>query len=253
MGSDEFSIFSKNDIPFPEAQLNIHQPTLKQIGLIGQENFFLGCKTLTISKDKIEDDIDLSKITNFDVFMSIVQDKNPASQRSRACAQMLLLLMFPNYKVNFLPGSIGFIDTSGDKPRVLQINAANFDKFREIVKEMFCLKDIFNEQTGYNPATEVEGKLAEKFRKYHEKIAKMKNGEDGQTSSIFSRYISILAVGQKKDINTLLDYSVYQIMNQFRRFIMKQNFDIYVQEKLAGAKDLDEVDNWKGDLNSLNH
>jgi len=35
MGSDEFSIFSKNDIPFPEAQLNIHQPTLKQIGLIG--------------------------------------------------------------------------------------------------------------------------------------------------------------------------------------------------------------------------
>ena len=34
---------------------------------------------------------------------------------------------------------------------------------------------------------------------------------------------------------------------------MKQNFDIYVQEKLAGAKDLDEVDNWKGDLNSLNH
>ena len=75
------------------------------------------------------------------------------------------------------------------------------------------------------------------------------NGESNKIS-ILSRYISILAVGQSKDINSLMQYTVYQLYDEFKRFELKQNYDIYFNAKLAGAKDLDEVDNWMKDLHS---
>lgn len=245
---NELLLMSKNDIPFPEAQLTIHQPSIKQIGYLGQEDFFLGCQFLTINKNKIQDSQEIENASDFDIFMSIAHDKNPVSRRNRTCAQMVLLLLFPQYKANFLPRGIGFIDTSGDKPKVLQIDQNSFSKFQDILKQMFCLDLIFGANQEYNPADERAKKLAQKFKKYHQKLAKQKGKEEGQDSSIFSRYISILAVGQNKSINTLLDYSVYQLMNQFRRYQSKQAFDIYIEAKMAGAKDLDEVDNWMGDL-----
>ena len=50
---NELGLMVKNDIPFNEAQLTIHQPSVKEIGLIGEEDFFIGCQLLTVSKDKM--------------------------------------------------------------------------------------------------------------------------------------------------------------------------------------------------------
>ena len=35
-----------------------------------------------------------------------------------------------------------------------------------------------------------------------------------------------------------------------RRFKMKESFDMYVQAKMAGAKDIGEIENWMGDITS---
>jgi hypothetical protein len=59
-----------------------------------------------------------------------------------------------------------------------------------------------------------------------------------------------LAVGERKDMNKLLQYTVYQLFDEFRRFKMKEEYDIYVQAKMAGAKDLDEIENWMSDIHS---
>jgi hypothetical protein len=64
-------------------------------------------------------------------------------------------------------------------------------------------------------------------------------------------YISILAIGLQKDKNVLLQYTVYQLFEEFHRFRMKESFDIYIQAKMAGAKDLEEVDNWMNDFDIL--
>ena len=62
--------------------------------------------------------------------------------------------------------------------------------------------------------------------------------------SILSRYISILAVGLQKDLNSLMHYTIYQLYDEFQRFQLKVQWDAYVQARMAGAKDLEEVDNW---------
>ena len=41
---------SNNDIPFIEAQLIIHQPTIQEIALIGEKAFFLGVISWTLIK-----------------------------------------------------------------------------------------------------------------------------------------------------------------------------------------------------------
>jgi hypothetical protein len=36
-------LLSGNDIPFIEANLTIHTPTIKEIGFIGEDDFYIGC------------------------------------------------------------------------------------------------------------------------------------------------------------------------------------------------------------------
>ena len=43
---------SGNDIPFPEAAITVHSPTIKEIGYIGEDEFFLGCNLLNFNKEE---------------------------------------------------------------------------------------------------------------------------------------------------------------------------------------------------------
>jgi hypothetical protein len=40
---NELLYLSGNDIPFIEAKVIIHQPTIKEIAYIGEKSFFTGC------------------------------------------------------------------------------------------------------------------------------------------------------------------------------------------------------------------
>jgi len=51
-------------------------------------------------------------------------------------------------------------------------------------------------------------------------------------------------------MNKILQYTVYQLFDEFRRFRLKEEYDLYIQAKMAGAKDLEEIENWMGDIHS---
>ena len=74
---NDLLLLSGNDIPFVAAQVNIHQPTIKEIAYIGEEAFFTGCQLLNFSKDILneEDKSNLEQLSNFEVLMSIINDK----------------------------------------------------------------------------------------------------------------------------------------------------------------------------------
>ena len=97
----------------------------------------------------------------------------------------------------------------------------------------------------YNPGGELARKIAEKLKKGRQAAAAAK-GE--QKVSILTRYVSILSVGLQQDMNSFLNYTVYQLFDEFKRYELKEAFDYYFQAKLAGARDLKEVDNWKKDI-----
>lgn len=244
--NNELILQSKNDIPFPEARINIHQPTISEISLIGEESFRMGCQSLTISKNDLsdKDKINLENQTDFEIFMSIMREAKKTTVYTNAL--LVLTLLFPEYTIQFKTDKI--LLKKPDKKDESFINEANFSIFRDIINNMFRLNKTF-EKSQYNPADKLAAKIAAKLQKGKEKINKLKTG-DIKKVAVYSRYVSILAVGEEKDKNDLMQYTVSQLEDEFERFRLKDQFENYVKMKLAGAKDLQEVEDWMKDLYS---
>lgn len=244
---NDLLLLSGNDIPFIEAGMVMHPPKIKEIALIGEDTFFTGCGVLNFSKDILsqEDKINLADKSNFEILMSIIMDKShPVMQKNRVSALMVLSLLFPNYEIELTPQ--GILLKNWDE--VHSINSNNFEKFKEIMTAMFCLKgrgDSSNET--YNPAGEAARRIAEKLQKRKEVLAEQK-GE--QKIAILGRYVSILAVGEKKDMNDLMNYTIYQLFDEYERFELKEQFDLNMKARLAGARDLEDAENWTKDLHN---
>jgi len=241
---NDLLLLSGTDIPFPQAQITIHQPTIKEISYIGEEALFAGCELLNFSKDKLspEDKINLENKSNFEILMSIMKDRNLAVQKNKVYAIMVLTLIFPDYKVSIESKQIALIKE--EKKHCL--NDDNFEEFKNIISTMFCLKS--HNKDDYNVKSNKAKELAEKLKKGRAKAAQAKG--ESQKIALLSRYVSILAVGEYKSFDTLLNYTVYQLFDEFERFELKQSFDMYTQAKMAGAKDLDDIENWMKDIHS---
>lgn len=241
---NELLLLSGNDIPFIEAQITIHQPTIKEIAYIGEEAFFTGCELINFSKNILpeEDKVNLEDKTNFDILIAILRERNAVMQRNRNCVEMVLALIFPWYTIDI--NNDGIVLEKEEERHL--INNDNFEAFKTIFNMMFSFSR--EETRDYNPSGGLAKQIAEKFKQRHQKLAELKEGK--KKIDILSRYVSILAVGEHKDMNSLLNLSVYQLFDEFERFKLKMSYDIYFQAKMAGAKDLKEVEDWMKDIHS---
>ena len=242
MKLDKLILQTGVDIPFPKAQLTVHQPKIAEISYIGESNFHIGSQFLLFDKNKLtsEDKINLDNQSNFNIFMSVMNSRERAVHKTDAL--MVLALLFPEAKLKIEADKI-LLQLENFSS---SINEQNFADFQNILKQIFCLGEE-GDKDQYNPADDLAKRIAEKLKKRKEKLAKAKN-EDINNVTIYSKYISILSVGLKKDKNELSNYTIYQIRDEFKRFQLKQDFDIYIKAKLAGAQDLEEVKNWMEDI-----
>ena len=246
--NNELLLLAGSDIPFPEARVTIHQPTLKEIGYIGEKAFFMGCGFLDFSKNLLseKDKIKLNDYDDFDILMSIMINGDQTARFTVESAMSVLALIFPLYEVSVRKDKVAIILKQKDQE--FEINKNNFSKFKKILWDMFNLS-MNDSADKYNPQGDMAKKIAEKFKKRQRQLNKLKEEIDPEKGvSVLSRYASILAVGLQKDLNDLMQYTVYQLYDEFQRFQLKVQWDAYVQARMAGAKDLEEVDNWMIDL-----
>lgn len=246
---NELLLMSKNDIPFIEAGVTIHQPTIREIAYLGEEQFYSACELLRISKDnlEIEDKNELEKYTNFDILMSVLNEKSPVSAKYKITVLSLLAIIFPNYAIQIKDKYISLLQENIEN----KIDNSNYKYFISYLKSMFCLNGLTGKDNSeYNPVGDLAKSIAEKLKKRHQKLAEEK--KETRKVAILCRYVSILAVGENKDMNSLMDYTVYQLFDEFKRYELKMNWDIHLKAKLAGAQDLKEVDDWMKDIHSEN-
>jgi hypothetical protein len=163
--NNDLLLLSGADIPFVEGTVTIHQPTLREISLIGETAFFAGCELLRFSKDILndEDKIRLNDWSDFHIIMSIMNDKSGSMAYNASCAKQVLTLMFPQYNITFHPdGIMSFSDMEGNICGSL--NSVNFPAFKEILLQMFCL-GAASAEPEYNAKGELAKKIAEKLKK----------------------------------------------------------------------------------------
>ena len=232
-----------SDIPIPECQLIAHQPTIKEISLIGEEDFFAGVQCLCLNKKMFsQDESVLGNVNNFQIFMTIMTEKE-AADKKHAVIQSCKLL-FPNYKVIITPRGVVFMEEG--KSDTINIDENNFEYLQEVISEICCLKNGKNGSQSFNPGNKKAQEIAEKLMRGRQRVAQQK-GEDNQ--SIFVQYLSILTVGlHSMSLQNLMELTMFQMYDLIERFSLYMAWDIDVRSRLAGGKPDKEPDNWMKNL-----
>lgn len=226
-----------SDIPIPQIQLTVHQPKIKEIALIGERDFFVAVQCLNINKNFLNQDKSILQNTNnFQIFMTIMNEKE-AKDKKKA-TQALLSLLFPNHSIIFTPRSISLQEANFSSTI---IDSDNFDILQNILKEIFCVSNQKSQQQGFNPANDKAKEIAEKIMRGRKRVAEI-NGSDN--ASIFSQYLSILSVGLQMSLEDLSNLTMFQLYDLIERYQLYISWDIDIRSRLAGAKPDDRPDNW---------
>ena len=228
-----------SDIPVPQCQLTIHQPRMKEISLIGEESFFTAIQCLNVNKKMIkQDETLLTDINNFQIFMTIMTEKETVEKKEAVL--QLFQLICPDYKINILPRSI-ILNKEGQQS--IMIDENNFESLQIVLRDIFCLNSQeMAMQTGYNPANAKAQEIAEKLMKGRQRVA-MQNGED--KGSMFSQYLSTLTIGvASMSLHDALNLTMFQLLGLMERYSLYTNWDIDIRARLAGASIEDKPDNW---------
>ena len=230
------ALLSGIDIPIPECQLIVHPPSIKEIALIGDKDFFIGIQCLCLYKTMfIEDKNVLSEINNFQIFMMIMQEKE--AKDKKIATQKVLTLIFPEYKILFTPNSLLFQKES----ETIIVDSNNFELFQEVLRQIFCMKNAPMDQTAFNPQGEKAREIAQKLQRGRDRIAAERNDAN---SSIFTQYVSTLSIGLRIPLQQMLELTMFQLYDLLERYMLWVNWDLDVRTRLAGGKPDDKPDNW---------
>lgn len=229
------ALISGIDIPIPELETVLHQPSIKEISLIGEQTFLTGVQLLCINKTMyIEDESLLSNTTNFQIFMTMVSEKQLADKKEAII--QLLQLLFPGSSITFTPRSLMLISNG----KSVMIDESNFELLQTIVNDMFCLKNT--DQSTFNPANKKAKEIADKLMRARQRVAAQQSGSGG---SMFGQYLSIITVGvASMSLKEALDLTMYQLYDLIERYTLYINWDLDIRSRLAGAKEDKPVDNW---------
>ena len=246
---DSLTLISGIDVPIPEIGVNIHQPTIREIAYIGEKSFYEAAQTIIIQKEDFinglenitqEDKTALSLMSNFEIFLKLVE-ANPLSSTK---VQMLLSLLFPDFNSSIAERFIFLVNPKEQKS--ILINDSTFEILQEVITTILCLQSG-NTKEEFNPQGDRAREIAEKIKRGRERAARLK-GEKKQQSNFLSKYISGLGIGTNTlNIHNVLDLTLYQLLNQLERYGLYTQYNISIQAKMAGAKDVEDVD-WLKDI-----
>lgn len=224
------------DIPIPELQIALHQPTLKEISYMGEKNFLIGIQCLSIQKNMlIQDENLLSNTSNFQIFMTVMNDKTTVDKKQDVLSTLGLL--FPTCKTFLTPRAIS-LNCEG---QTIIIDENNFEKIQQLISQVFCLSKT--DQQTFNPGNKKAKEIANKLMKARQRVAVQKASEN--EGSAFAQYISTLTVGLgSMTLEDCINLTVYQLYDLVERYSLYINWDIDLRSRLAGAKPEKPVENW---------
>lgn len=219
------------DIPIPECRLVLHQPKIKEISHQGELEFFSGIQCLCIKKPV--DRPDLKDYSEFQIFMTIMNDKEARDRRKEV--MNTLFLLFPNYKISVTPRALLF---NLEKENII-IDENNFLSLQEVLRQVGCLNG--KNDNSFNPANEAAAEIARKLERGRRKVAALKGDNNG---SVLSQYLSILCVGLHIPLTELINLTIFQLYDLVERYTLWINWDLDIRSRLAGGSPDGQPDNW---------
>lgn len=236
MAIDTLALMAGIDIPIPEMQIVIHQPTCREIAMVGRESYLLGVQCLCLNKMNFSQDNSLlHNTTNFQIFMAIMNDEQGKERKEDVIKATQLL--FPSYSLKFLPKNLGLYNSETKEMKF--IDEDNFELLQSYLKDIICLS---KEEGDYNPQDAKAKEIAEKLRRGRQRIAAQKAAENA--GDIFTQYLSVIVVALGMSLDDALNLTMFQLYDLVERYSMYSAWDIDIRARMAGAKIDKEPDNW---------
>lgn len=249
---DYLTMIAGAPVPLPELQVNLNQPTIAEIAIIGESRFYSALSLFNIDKEKILSNLDkkiqneterfeaksrLSSMDNFDILMEMVHN-TPTLQFD---IEMILLLVMPTF--SFVIEERFILASSATMEKPLLINNDNFDYLKDAILEIFCInKSTGGSEDDFNPANDAAKAIAEKLRKGRERVRQL-NGDANKNISLLGTYVSRLGIGSNSlNILNAKELTVFQLVDQMKVFGLWSQHCQGLQATFAGAKDVEIVD-----------
>ena len=246
---DVLLYLSGNQVQIKECGIFVTPPTIKQISIFGEQKFLGGLQmvvnTEKMFKEAREQTPELSQFDDLQVLLALIREQ-PQMQEA---IEALFELLFPSYTIKYEQACIKFCDDDGNVKGM--VTPFTLKDFQKVLDEL--LNPRMSQKTAdYNPSGTVANSIAEKFRKAHEKKAKMTGKKaTSSNSSIFATYISILSLGMNLPIASFLDYTPFQLFDAFERYWLKVRSDMYQRISTMPMMDtskLEEPEDWTKSL-----
>ena len=225
------------DFPLNDCTLIIHQPSIKEISYFGETDFFSGIQLLSVNKSMYEtNEIDLSEVTNFDIFIQLISQPELKEQKSKV--YQVLTILFPSYQIIMTPRSIVF----NQEGNSFMLDERNFESFQQQLGQILCLQQ--SGQQAFNPGNDKAKEIAQKLQRAREKVAAQR-AKEGGSGSMFSQYLSVLTIGiNSMSLKDVIELTLYQLYDLIERYSLYINWDLDIRSRLAGAKADKPVENW---------
>ena len=236
----KLALLCGTDIPVPECQITLHQPTIKEIALIGENTYFTAVQTLCIEKNMIEQgETLLADFNNFQVFMMIMWDTSN-TQKNQAVKQLFPLLI-PSHNLVLTPQALILNKIDGEESIIIDEN--NFDAFRAVLKKIFCIEKDPSGTQAFNPQGNKAKEIAAKLQRARQRVADQKGG--AIAGSVFGRYVSVLSVGiNSMSLEDCLNLTAYQLFDLVERYLLFMNWDLDIKSRLAGGSPEGQPEDW---------
>lgn len=251
MDIDKLTLVAGADIPVPELKANVHQPTIREIAVLGEEKFYISmglfsinatsiikALSINVTDDKIQElesvKNAISSLSDFELLLQVLNEEDDALRSF----EMILSLVLPNYTFSIEERIIlGFNKTTLTS---IAITVENYPILKDVLDTAFCLKQVKTEE--FNPVDDRARAIADKIKKARERV-RIAKGENLEKTYILANYISSLGIGSNAlNIINAVDLTVYQLFNQMERYGLYTQNEYAVKAAMAGAKGVEMID-----------
>lgn len=232
------ALMSGIDILIAEYGVKIHQPTINEIALMGEERFFSLLNLFNLDIEKLREGIleslinapseELEIIKYLDEYNIILFLINTDDNFKQLFLDLFKLIL-KNYKIDFLEYEM----ILREDDNMLIFNSDLYYKIKDIVSQIFLFEKFFAESQ-VKPVNEKAKKIADKLKRSRDKIQAMNQNDKDEDKSFFANMISVLGV--KESFSELNHLTVYQLYNKFERYNLYLQYDQSLRALVAGAQ-----------------
>lgn len=243
---NKLALYTGVDIPIPELELVVHQPSIKELSLLSSEDSFReAINVITIKKERYFKSPDiLASISNFQLFSTILT--NTENQEIKNTVFSLLIILFPNYQAMFSPSGGLVLSNIKEKKSVLIEDDKKFSVIQNVVKNIFKLDSSLAGNTkDYNPQGKKAQQIADKIMKARARIAAQK---EHSSEPMFGKFISILSIGLGLDPLQIAEWTVPILYRQMERYQLYLEWDLDIKVRLAGGEPKKAAQDFMSDI-----